>query len=320
MLAFTAASPAASALLMLAPADPAWLVPGRALAGIASGVVFAAGSAWMQELSAGSGAPSGAGASRTALALSAGFGTGPLVAGVIAALAPAPLVLAHVSHLIVAVVALALVSRVPETLGPARVRRRVLPAAARRRAFWRDVLPIAPWVFASASVSFAVLPVRLGGVGVAAAGAVTAGTLAAGIALQPLARRLSVRAAAAAGLVSAAAGFGIGGVALAEDAPGLLAMTVPLLGAAYGLLLVAGLRRTEAHAGDSERGAVLALFYALTYAGFAAPLVLETLARAIDADLALAAAAVLALGCLVFLPTGGSTHRGCPTDSRLGRP
>jgi hypothetical protein len=305
VLGFTALSPVASALTMLAPVAPWTLVPGRALAGVASGVVFAAGSAWMAELALRDGAPAGAAPRRTALALSAGFAVGPLTSAAVAAVAPAPLVLGYVPHLVVAAAAIALLRGVRETPGVRRARRRPVPAAARTAAFWRDVGPLAPWVFACATVSFAVLPVLLGDVPVAVAGLVTAGTLGAGIAVQPVARRLASGTAGAAGLGAAAGGLALGALAVGRDLPVLLALTTPVLGAAYGLLLVTGLRLTERHADPSERGALLAIFYALTYAGFAAPSVLDGLAAAVGTAgaLALAAAGAAAIGL------GRTAHR-----------
>ena len=44
-----------------------------------------------------------------------------------------------------------------------------------------------------------------------------------------------------------------------------------LLGLAYGLCLVSGLRQAERMAGPDERGAVIACYYALAYLGFAVP-------------------------------------------------
>jgi len=296
VLAAAALSPLASVLLLLAPAATWTLVPARALAGVASGVAFAAGSAWLQELSVRAGDGAEAGSRRTALALSAGFAVGPLVSATVAAVAPAPLISAHLPHVLVATATLLLVLAVPEARASGGPRRSLLPAAARGSAFWRTVAPLAPWVFACATTSFAVLPVLLGDVTVAIAGAVTAATLAVGVAVQPVARRMPAVRAGRLGLLAAAGGLVVGALAVDRQLPGLLVVTVALLGAAYGLLLVAGLRITDDLADPAERGALLAVFYALTYAGFLAPSVLDALSRAIDpvpALLVLAGAAFL---------------------------
>lgn len=83
------------------------LYVGRMLAGVVSGLAFAPGTAWVKELSV---APFGSGdtqtgARRAAVALSAGFGLGPLVAGLIAQWAPDPAVLPYLAHLAVAGIA-----------------------------------------------------------------------------------------------------------------------------------------------------------------------------------------------------------------------
>ena len=51
----------------------------------------------------------------------------------------------------------------------------------------------------------------------------------------------------------------------------LAGIAAVLLGLAYGLCLVSGLRQAEQMAGPTQRGAVVACYYALAYLGFAAP-------------------------------------------------
>ena len=50
-----------------------------------------------------------------------------------------------------------------------------------------------------------------------------------------------------------------------------------LLGLAYGLCLVSGLRQAEHMASPDERGAVIACYYALAYLGFAVPYLVDGL-------------------------------------------
>ncbi|MGQ4424452.1 MFS transporter, partial [Streptomyces violaceoruber] len=83
-----------ASLILLTGGDRTWaLVIGRLLAGVASGAGFGPGTAWVKDLSAHT--ASGTGARRAAVALSAGFGGGPLVAGALAEWAPAPEVLPY---------------------------------------------------------------------------------------------------------------------------------------------------------------------------------------------------------------------------------
>ena len=80
VLPFAALSPVATLLLILGPHDLALIAAGRALAGVCSGMVFGPATAWVQDLSGGSALS----ARRAALALSAGFGVGPIVAAALA--------------------------------------------------------------------------------------------------------------------------------------------------------------------------------------------------------------------------------------------
>src|ERR1700745_363319 len=77
---------------MLGPRSLAVIAAGRALAGLCSGVVFGAATAWVQEVSPDDGPGRGLSARRSALALTAGFGLGPVVAAVLAQWAADPLV------------------------------------------------------------------------------------------------------------------------------------------------------------------------------------------------------------------------------------
>src|SRR6185437_15012630 len=117
--------------------------------GVASGAAFAAGSAWVQELSAppwDAGAGRGAGAKRAAMALTAGFGLGPVVAGLLAQWAPTPLVTAYVPHLLVTLAVLVPLWRSPETVAGGSDRG-LRVGSAGDPAFRGRVAPVAPWVF-----------------------------------------------------------------------------------------------------------------------------------------------------------------------------
>ncbi len=107
VLPLVALSPIATLLLILGSRDLAMIAAGRALAGVCSGVVFGAATAWVQELS------HGAGMRRAALALSAGFGLGPVIAAILAQWAPAPLHVPYIPHLVLGVIAALVVLRAP---------------------------------------------------------------------------------------------------------------------------------------------------------------------------------------------------------------
>ncbi|SCX52396.1 Predicted arabinose efflux permease, MFS family [Klenkia marina] len=305
----------ATAVLLL---DHLWaLYAGRLLAGLASGAAFAAGSAWVRELSGPAWDPTtvpGTGAKRAATALSAGFGLGPLVAGLVAQWAPHPLTVAYLPHLVLALAVLVPLWRAPETVPRADtavpLRRALRVSSVREPRFRRLVSPVAPWVFTAATVSLAVLPGLLVGAGGAAAeyavavNAVVAGlTLGTGVLVQPLARRLAAhdtRPAARAGTAAVAAGLLVAvGYALSPT-PWLLLPTALLLGAGYGCCLVAGLLETQRVAAPHELAGLTGVFYALTYLGFAAPLVLAALTAVAPYPALLGALAALAVLTLAW--------------------
>lgn len=272
----------ATGVLIVADDSFVLLLLGRLAAGIASGAAFAPGTAWIKELSADR--PAGTGARRATLALSAGFGSGPLVAGACAQWLPAPTVLPYVPHLVLMAFVFAVSWHAPEPFVPRSTdeprRRSEVVDALLSRPFLLGVLLTAPWVFGTACTSFATLPtfVDTGVAPIAVTGALAGLTLWTGVAIQPLGRRLGdPRRIITTGLVAAAAGLGVGIVLDLTGAAWLVLPAAVLLGAAYGLVLVGGLTAVETLARPDDLGTLNAVFYSLTYVGFAAPL-LNTLA------------------------------------------
>jgi MFS family permease len=155
---FVALSPLATLLLVLEPRSLAMIAVGRALAGLCSGVVFGAATAWVQDVSPdegpSNGLSNGLSVRRSALALTAGFGLGPVVAAVLAQWAGDPLVVPYLPHLVIGTAAAAVLAGTPEGSAerPGRSQpagRRWPPAAVRTRRFWLAVAPGSPLVFGS---------------------------------------------------------------------------------------------------------------------------------------------------------------------------
>jgi MFS family permease len=276
VLPFAVLSPVATLLLVLGPRDLSLIAAGRALAGLCSGMVFGPATAWVQDLAGGNALS----ARRAALALSAGFGLGPIVAALLAQWAADPLVVPYLPHLVIGTAALAAAWNAPDARRPAKPGRaasRWLPAAVRTRAFWLAVAPAAPFVFGSMSMAIVVLPEEVTSARTLSAG--YAGLMillafAAGIGVQPAARRLAAgrsHLGIVAGLGSATAGAAVSVAAVAGPSRVLAGLGAVLLGLAYGLCLVCGLHQAEQLAGPGDRGAVLACYYVLAYLGFAAP-------------------------------------------------
>jgi MFS family permease len=275
------------------------LLAGRFVVGLGAGATFSAGTAWVQDLA--EGAAPGTGARRAAIALSCGFGGGPLVTGILAQWLPAPMFFPYAAHGLVltsAIAAAALGPRalatrtqVPSRDGPRR-RLRVPPGFAR-------VAFVAPWVFVFPSVSHAVIPAlvrsKLGSFAVVFAGVVTATTLLFGVLVQPVLRTRRPRDASAFGLAAGAAGLLCGAVAARAVSPIGALLSAMLLGAGYGGCLISGLRFVEATTTSETRGGLTGLYYSLTYLGFASPLALAAIAKRIGDVPSLVLAFVLAV-------------------------
>jgi hypothetical protein len=318
VLPFAALSPVATLLLILGPHDLALIAAGRALAGVCSGMVFGPATAWVQDLSGGSALS----ARRAALALSAGFGFGPIVAAVLAQWAAHPLVVPYLPHLVLGVVALAAVWTVPDVrragtpalAGPA-ARRWAPPAALRTRAFWLTVAPAAPFVFGSMSMAIVVLPEEVTSastLSAAFAGLMTALAFAAGIGVQPAARVLAERSdrlGILAGTGAAAAGAAVSAVAVAGPDRVLAGLGAVLLGLAYGLCLVCGLHQAEQLSDATDRGAVLSCYYVLAYLGFSAPYAMDGLNEVFGKPGTFAVLAVAAAVLTGLLAVGAARGR-----------
>jgi hypothetical protein len=279
VLPFAALSPVATLLLVVGPHSLPLIAAGRALAGLCSGMVIGPATAWVQDLSGGDARS----ARRAALALSAGFGLGPVVAALLAQWAGDPLVVPYLPHLALGAAALVIGLTVPGA-APARAAgqpgtavRRWPPAALRTREFWLGVALPAPFVFGAMSLAIIVLPEEVTSARTLSAG--YAGLMiilafATGIGVQPAGRRLAARwprAGIIAGLGAATAGSAVGVAAVAGPSQVLAGLAAALLGLAYGLCLVCGLHDAEQLAGPRDRGTVLAAYYVLAYLGFAAP-------------------------------------------------
>ena len=278
------------------------IATGCALAGVCSGIVFGAATAWVRDLSGGDAHS----ARRSALALSAGFGLGPVVAALLAQWAGDPLVVPYLPHLALGMAAVAALWAAPDTVGArGRPTDRWPPAAGRTRRFWLTVGLPAPVVFGSISLAIVVLPAEVTSarsLSAGFAGLVTALAFAAGVGVQPAARRLEAHRAHAgivAGLAAAAGGAAVSVAAVTSDGRLLASAGALLLGLAYGCCLVSGLRQAEQLAGPHDRGAVVACYYVLAYLGFTAPYAVAVLTAALGragAFIALAGGAALLTG------------------------
>ena len=161
---------------------------------------------------------------------------------------------------------------------------------------------MAPWTFAARSISFAVLPGLVthstGSFEVGFAALMAGLTLGLGILVRPLARRFDrvgdVRGALV-GLLAIGAGILLGALAAHEQSWPFIVPAAVLLGSGYGLCLVAGLLETQRLATREDLASLTAIYYALTYVGFAAPILLAELERLTSPSVLLVLTAALAV-------------------------
>jgi Major Facilitator Superfamily len=302
---------AASVALVGGAGTPSLLFLGRLLAGVSNGAVFAAGTAWLRECSR---PPFGHGdeqvaARRAAIAMTAGFALGPLVAGLLAQWVKAAEVVPYLPHIALMLVVLAVLQRAPETVESDQKARGSLSAVYGRR-FRTVVAPMAPWAFAAPAIAFALLPSLVGTDratdGIALTAAITTVCALAGVSIQPLARRLgngdraSTRAATT-GLLVLTAGLALAAVTVQVDERWLLVPCAIVLGSAYGICLVAGLVEVQRLADRRALAGLTAVYYALTYLGFAVPYLLALAANLAGYAtlLTITAGLVLATGAFV---------------------
>ncbi|RZT84645.1 putative MFS family arabinose efflux permease [Pseudonocardia sediminis] len=321
----------ASAVIALGAFSEALLYAGRLLFGVCIGVAMAVATTWVKELSGPPHDPSaddGAGARRAAIALTGGFGVGPLVGGLLAQFAPLPMELPYVVHILLMVPAVWLLVRAPETRPSGMRSTRSLladlkvPAAAHPRFVWL-VLPAAPWVFGAASLSFAVQPTTLGGAvgsyGLLVATLITAVTLTSGFLAQYLARRVDARSRLAGtriGMTLVIAGTLVAAVTAATQSIPVAFAGAVLFGAGYGFTLLSGLQEVQRIAAPEHLAGLTAVFYTLTYVGFLLPLVLSALTPVASYPVLLGAVAVLEVVCLALVVAGARRRSVTATSSR----
>jgi MFS family permease len=306
VLPAAALSLVASVTLLAAGHTVALLFAGRLLVGVSAGAVFGAGTAWLREASL---PPFGdatdhAAARRAAVAMTAGFALGPLVAGLLAQWAPAPRLVPYLPHVALMSVVLLLVRGAPETVagGAGRTLRLAPPGVSSAR-FRRVVGPMAPWVFAGPTIAFALLPRVIGADkatdGIALTATITTLCAFTGVLIQPLGRRLDAHAhsnrAATTGLLVLTAGLALSALTAQDGATWLLVPCSIVMGGAYGLCLVAGLVEIQRIADQRALAGLTAIYYALMYLGFAAPYLIALGAHVASYSILLAIAAALAL-------------------------
>ena len=305
------AASALSAVAFLLPVGLETLFTGRLLSGLSAGLFTGTATTALVEL-----APVAQVRVTSLVATAAnilGLGAGPLLAGVLAELAPRPLVTPYLVHLGLLAVAGALTLTQPETV----------TAPRDQRPPWRPLRPSVPpgvrAAFVPAALSgfagFATFGVYtaleprflaeiLGVEGLAAAGAVTALVFVASVVAQAATRDLDTRTALPLGCALLVVGTGVLALSLQLASLGLFLLATVVLGAGHGTSFRAGIASVARTAPPERRGEVTSTLFVVLYVGISLPVVgvgaLSQAAGLLTAGLVFAGCvALLALAALV---------------------
>ncbi len=288
-------------LAMLLSQQSDVLLVGRLIVGVGVGLTISSCTAWASDLKG------SAGAATAGAVLMAGFAIGPFAAGTIARAGESGIRLSFGVAAVIVVVAMIVAvaaGRRAGTTAPATSddSNRTMPArqGSVRALSW--AMPLAPWVFASATLGFITIPARIH-VGLAAPlAAGTATLIVNGVSglIQVIARTGAWGPrAGTAGAVLAALGYA-GTAAAPPTMPLALGLSLlVVLGCASGLCLREGLIDLEAAAPQRVRGALTGVFYMVTYVGFGLPLLLTVLGSATASAIILTVMAALASAAAV---------------------
>jgi Major Facilitator Superfamily len=310
-----------SIVLAAGASSPYWLCAGRLIIGVSVAVAMVAGTSWIEELSQEpyeSGAGS-SGARRSSLALTAGFGIGAGVSGVLAQWAPAPTVLPYVLQIGLLLAAAVPLAWAPETrpalagtsAGSLGTTLRGLAAdlripAEKRGRFFGVVAPSAPWVFGALAIAYVITPAligpKVGGDEVAFATLLTVVALAAGAFVQPLVWRIAVATGGRQLVVGLGLTFLAAALCAVEAAvlsPALAVVIAVVAGLGYGISIVSGLIEVQRMAGPDDLAGLTGIYCCLTYVGFLMPVALAVLASSTSYVTLLIVVALLCLACAV---------------------
>ena len=274
-------------LFLLCEHDQAGIFIGRLIVGAGVGVAMSAGTAWSADIGGGSGSV------LAGVSLSAGFGCGPLVSGLLAQFADSATYVPFIVTIALsatAVVVGVLVARVPvdgaNQYHAIQTDKERAEYGGNAIAALSSALPMALWVFSCATVTIVTMAERMQYrfSGPWVPGVAAAVTLTAGVGIQMVARRRGWRRSA--GIVGAAvAALGFGAVVAAGETPSLAVflLIAVVLGIAYGLCLREGLIDIETMSPPRLHGTLTGVFYVVTYLGFGLPVLLVAIRPAVGA-------------------------------------
>lgn len=285
----------------------AWLLAGRALIGVASGLVTTAGTSALIELEPAG--PRRRGAQIASLTCVAGFGLGPLLGGLMAQFLPAPLVTGHLAVMVLVAALLVPLwrvrSRAPGTRPPLHPDF-VLPAAPVRPAFAIAALA-ALLAFALFGLFAALAPSFIGEFvpwqGTAIGGLSIAVVLFVSGLTQLLLRNLGERRAMVAGLATLVVSVTLLGIALGSGSALLFAASDLIAGVGHGIAFMGAMAIVSRVSPAGGRAGILSSFFTVGYLGTIVPvLAVGFLADRVGIPLAVMVyCALFAVAALVLL-------------------
>ncbi|GAA3702399.1 MFS transporter [Arthrobacter ginkgonis] len=273
-----------SLLLMAGASAPALMFLARTLSGVALGLGMVVGGLALKALAVAAaertapGARQPSAARTSAMGLTAGFGLGAGLAGIVAQWLPLPTLLPYVLHLAVCTAAGVGMFR----FRPAGHRHDGGGQHAPRSSFSREyllaVLPAAPLIFGALGIAYAVLPsvvaAQLGGFSTAFSALLCLLCLGLGFAAQRVVAHLSARRRVPArmlGVVLFVAGTALAVAAATGQSVGLVVLAAAVFGIGYGLTLIGCLQDCDRLALPGQLGPMTSLVYSLAYIGFGLP-------------------------------------------------
>ncbi|RKE22988.1 MFS transporter [Streptomyces sp. TLI_171] len=302
---------AASAVAFLAEDGLAWLCAGRLLSGFAAGLFTGTATAYVLEL-----APPERRARAGFVATAAnmgGLGCGPLLAGLLAQYAPAPLKLPFIVHLVLLAASFAITWALAETvagaspLRTARPRRPSLPPEVRGVFVPAGIAAFAGFsllgVFTSVTPAF--LAEDLDVHNHAAVGLIVCSAFFASTVGQLLVPRLGAQRAIPLGCLVLILGLALLAVSLSTHtlAPLLLAALVG--GAGQGMALRGAVGEVAAAAPPAHRGGVLSALFVVAYFGISIPVIGVGL---LDTPLGLPHAGLVFTACMALLAAASGAY------------
>ncbi|SBS76089.1 putative drug resistance transporter [uncultured Mycobacterium sp.] len=299
-------------LALLCWHDQSGVFIGRLIVGAGVGVAMSAGTAWSADIGGGSGSV------LAGVSLTAGFGCGPVISALLAQFTAAPVDVPFAVSVglsataVLTGAALARTAGAPES--PASGRDVSADAGSHQGvvAALGAALPLAVWVFASATTAMVTMVERMHYRfdGPLLPGMAAALTLSSGVVIQMVARRREWGSSAgAAGALAAAIGFGTVAAAGATPSVAVFVAVALVLGIAYGLCLRQGLVDVETLSPPRLRGTLTGIFWAVTYLGFGLPVLLVTIEPAVGITAPTIVLSVVAVAVAVLRVVRGSSAK-----------